>query len=561
MDRAREVGSGQIVFASKAKTYRSYICPVCKADVFLRAGDYREAHFAHKSGMGSDDCDLYHRSFDIQAPISPIVSGWAIDPNFKIRPKYLSIEIDKGEGSSSSGRGNWSLHLTLPQAPTDKGQIHIDLGREKRKVPLSKLVLSEQTYPVDMGLNEFKALWRSPEVPDDYFEAVSDPLQLSANFASAFEASSVKHKPLTRRLVWGEYYYFIWFSTVPSDFPQDFAVQRLAKRGEWSCALVQLPEQGEKEPKEWLQKFCGLVPERQSRKWAIIHPVPRRRNIYGEINVSSLASLVVGYFQPVGGEWTIGAVADGEAHACALQSVGWHLFEYASDESAGYDRLRLRSDEQDLATLVAEKLQYRPVASVQVLFRDHASGRMTLQQLHQEHVLAHLQSVRSGKSEIVEVRLPERVSGWVKLRHCRTGVYSEEKLCNGKASGEGSRLEVLEAPALAKINIGLAAEETEVVLDFGHFGILAFPPLPRRREQADDLSASLRKKILWLCSQSSNWNHEGVAISRLSDAKLVEHYWTTRFDARWVAHARAIGHQLKRGRGKLLPGSGGVRPG
>lgn len=553
MYSAREVGSGQIVFASKAKTYRNYACPVCKAEVFLRAGQYRGAHFAHKSGMGSEDCNLYHPSFDIQTPLSPTTSGWTTDPDFKIRPKYLSIEIDKGRNPSSSASRNWSLNLTLPQAPTDKGLIHIDLGREKRRIPLSKLVLSEQTYPVDIGSSEFRALWRSPEVPDDYFEAVSDRVQLSESLASAFDVSPLKHKPFTRRLVWGEYYYFIWPSAVSSDFPNDFTVQQLAKRGDWSCALVQLPEQAEMGPKEWLKKFCGLAPERQSRKWAIAHPAPRRRNIYGEISVSSLDNVVVGYFQPTSDEWTIGAVADGEAQSFALQDVGWHLFEYTSDAKAEYGRLRLRSDEQDLAALVSEELEHKPATSVQVFFRDRASGRVTDQRLHQEQVLAQFQGVRSRKSDIAEVRVPERVSGWLKLHNCRTGAYSEEKLCTDNTSSDIGRKCVLEATALAKLNSSLAAEETEVVLDFGHFGICAFPPLSRRREQADQLLPSLRKKILWLCSQSNNWRRrDGVAIARLSDARLVEHYAAARFDTRWMAHVRSIVHQLERSQSKRL---------
>jgi hypothetical protein len=56
---ARELRSGKLVAASKARRGGIYECPLCRARVYLRDGSYRQAHFAHRKGEGSDDCERF----------------------------------------------------------------------------------------------------------------------------------------------------------------------------------------------------------------------------------------------------------------------------------------------------------------------------------------------------------------------------------------------------------------------------------------------------------------------------------------------------------------------
>lgn len=62
--------TGKPVYAGSVNVPRwGLVCPnpKCGAPVYLRAGGYRAAHFAHERWSASDDCDLYH-PFDSAAP-------------------------------------------------------------------------------------------------------------------------------------------------------------------------------------------------------------------------------------------------------------------------------------------------------------------------------------------------------------------------------------------------------------------------------------------------------------------------------------------------------------
>jgi competence CoiA-like predicted nuclease len=56
MDYAFDTYLGIIVEATNASHSRQrYKCPVCNADCYLRAGQFRRPHFAHDSGEALED--------------------------------------------------------------------------------------------------------------------------------------------------------------------------------------------------------------------------------------------------------------------------------------------------------------------------------------------------------------------------------------------------------------------------------------------------------------------------------------------------------------------------
>jgi competence CoiA-like predicted nuclease len=59
MDFAKD-RRGNIVRASEAMTgvLGYYFCPVCKAEVFARQGEYYVHHFAHRARRARPECEL-----------------------------------------------------------------------------------------------------------------------------------------------------------------------------------------------------------------------------------------------------------------------------------------------------------------------------------------------------------------------------------------------------------------------------------------------------------------------------------------------------------------------
>jgi Competence protein CoiA-like family len=142
MYHAKERRTGQIIAAKKASPWGSYRCPTCNAEVSLRSGDYRVAHFAHKPGQGKPECDEFHPSEDLRHlwhNAQDSYQGPAIDP------LRLSIELEP-EYDSRRGPRKWVLRLTVPKSPYEHGLVQIDCGGgEVKKIALSKLVLGAQT--------------------------------------------------------------------------------------------------------------------------------------------------------------------------------------------------------------------------------------------------------------------------------------------------------------------------------------------------------------------------------------------------------------------------------
>jgi hypothetical protein len=70
MDYAKDRrGSEKLIRADDAFPGRYYTCPTCFAEVYLRRGRWRAAHFAHRSGQGKPDCENFH-------PSDPLTYTW-----------------------------------------------------------------------------------------------------------------------------------------------------------------------------------------------------------------------------------------------------------------------------------------------------------------------------------------------------------------------------------------------------------------------------------------------------------------------------------------------------
>jgi hypothetical protein len=106
MRYAVDVRTGKEVEASSRLPYSDhfYRCPVCKARVFLRAGQWREPYFAHAQGEVEPDCELYF----------PGTYSGSFEPS---RPRREVEDTAIEPGLCISTTEPWGLSLRIPEIP------------------------------------------------------------------------------------------------------------------------------------------------------------------------------------------------------------------------------------------------------------------------------------------------------------------------------------------------------------------------------------------------------------------------------------------------------------
>jgi hypothetical protein len=208
---------------------------------YLQSIGYRVAHFAHRPGQGSEECELFYSADAIQHPW-PSLPGTGGDPardGPSIPPLTLSIELEQETLVRGNRLREWGLRLTIPKSDDAHGRVSINCGGNTvRTVALSKLFLSSVTYPVDPEAADFGAVWISPEVRPRFRDAIEGRIPgLDHERINVFAASTQKYKPLCSYLSWGETYYFVWRSENRVALPRSLFTRRLADRGAWAASM------------------------------------------------------------------------------------------------------------------------------------------------------------------------------------------------------------------------------------------------------------------------------------------------------------------------------------
>ena len=302
MDFAKD-RSGNIVRADDAMTgaLGYYYCPVCKAEVFARQGDYYVHHFAHQSRRARPECELYYPSEGIKGPLPP--SRYEPDEDREgPRPQLqLSLELEPEANQKVAQLQKWGLRLTVPKATRSHGQIQIDCGGVHRpKISLAKLSLGPQNYSIaDPSVPEFRVVWFSPEVGPYYKESLSEPLPgLDRDRINIFVSSPQKLKPIARSLVYGSAYYFVWLRSAAIELPPQITSTALATNGYWSAVLAVLPTEADAQLREWLEAHCRIPASSDGRRWSIVYPPLHGFDPEGRILVKPSKQLFLNVLRP-----------------------------------------------------------------------------------------------------------------------------------------------------------------------------------------------------------------------------------------------------------------------
>jgi hypothetical protein len=549
MDYAKEHRSGKIVTAAKASPYGNYRCPICKAAVFLRAGNIYIAHFAHMPGHGKPECDEFHPSEDLRL-LWPTNSyepqGPAIDS------LQLSIELEP-EYDSRRGPRKWVLRLTVPKSHDGRGEISIDLGGgDTRRIPLANLSLGARPYRAHPSAPDFGAFWISPDVPQPYRAAIEERIPgLSTRTANVFSATSQKQKPLCRLLKWGESYYFVWLAERPIAFPASIPNHMFAETLGWSCSLVTLPDRADPDIAVWLEQTCDLPIARAKREWAMIYPPPYAVDDDGNLQTSSTARLLFA-IKPIDDDAENGgdvAVLSGQHSASTkLMGIHRHLVEVLVPEQTPPRPVYLTWDGAPLAAFIARPYpDSAPEPAVVLEFGEGASK--TVAPLHIASCRTLLTQVRLSKLRLSTIRVYHGLGGQLRWRKAAQADWQSEELTSADASGRASFTSTsLTSEKVQRITAILQDRSVEVAIDFGAFGSFSAQAIATvvARRAGVRIRRDLRERVEWLCKASGAFvTAERIAVSSLDDAALIRHFSHLLVPVGLSAHRRALERALE----------------
>lgn len=542
MDFAKD-SRGRLIETREALPHRYYTCPVCSADVFLRRGHRRAAHFAHRSGHGTEDCELFHPSGGISQTWTRHGGGLSNDPSPRpIESLALSIELEPESEMRDTRRRIWGLRLTVPRSGDDHGQISVDCGGgPPRRIALSKLFLSAQTYPADLDALDFGVVWTSPEVRPDYKTAVEERLPgLDRSLLNIFAATTQKYKPRVSRLHWGSSYYFIWRAGVVPSVHDRLPLHRLADQRTWCCAFTSLPADEDAELKSWIEGTTGAIITPHRRAFAVLFPPAYGVDLYGRILVPSTDDLVLGINLPKDDHGS--AQLGGVAADISLEGGQRHLVHLTSIQSI--KQIRLTLDDTSLPPLFQSRpAEFAVYPEVLLSFRFFGRTEVEDVPLRATRCSELLRAVRRGDCEVMGCEHPAGVKGILKWRVEGEVEWNALVFHVDRRSGRAKA----DKQQILSVNEVLRQHEAEIEFDFGPFG--RFCAQSERAKQPlgkkSTLPTHLRNRILWLLKTAKTYTDgRRIPVARLQDSELIALLAAARFEPSLAAHRVSLERQL-----------------
>jgi hypothetical protein len=529
MYKAKETRSGRIVSAEEASPYGNFHCPKCNKPVFLRRGDVRAAHFAHR--FASPECELYVHSDEIADP-SPLHGRHSVGDERlveKIAPLALSIALEPEDQKYPRKLRQWKLCITIPKSAGPHGQISFDSGGGvRRKVPLSTLAFSAHTHPVDLDAVDYGAVWTSPEVPQSYRDVVMHRLPgLSRDRITAFATTMQKYKPRVETLSLAASYYFVWRDVPGLALPGELPRRELAGRGEWKCALVSIPDEGESRLAEWLARATGLnlVPEK--RRWSLLYPPAHDIDIVGRIQITHSNAIYVGLAIDGDEATSLECRMHGETTDTTIRDKAHRFVEIDLDRSSAPAVISLTWDGYVLPELVTAPWSGARRPSVRIQFLSPRTPP-SHSSLHQAACRSALANVRASDSEIAAITLPAGLRG--ELRWRSAGEPDLHSLVLTATSMPSGRTDAsLPHALIAAINLRLKDRGSDAWIDFGAFG--SFHSSAEITSAPTAVQFALRRitrdRLIWFCKTSgAGQASNGQMLRQLGDRDLVRHFST-----------------------------------
>jgi hypothetical protein len=227
--------SGERVTAEQARRRALYLCPVCRVPVFLRKGDDRRSHFAHRSGEGAETCDRF-------------VSLWTSRPSISTgtspRGEHTSLHLAELCFGVVEGAPEFSIHLPAYGDESAPGMIVLNAAGIHREIPISAL---EQGKVVTIPFADAPwELTRQGSIDDGYWlaiQAAKVSLDASTIVFHADRSDGRRVRP-AERLIAGHSYWAITsaFVSLMAAKPAEVAVIDSIVSKDWAAMGFTIPD-------------------------------------------------------------------------------------------------------------------------------------------------------------------------------------------------------------------------------------------------------------------------------------------------------------------------------
>lgn len=454
--------SNKTLAAEEAPSGDSYRCPVCAAPVTLRAGGERSAYFAHKPGMGTKDCELYHLG------ATPTFSSLHQSSHNSIWEIELKIVLAK----AGFPRG-WGLELDVPFRQGCIGELDIDVGGRVQTVGLTNSGRNKRVT-AEPQEKEYKVVSARLSDARCINTLVTKCAGLSATKATVFgEASHRDGSPIQRAntVRCGGRFVFVWNRTLSPEFYSELIVEHLDSYQSWSAAIVDIPEQVSEPCKSWIIDFCGLELYNQGPTFVPLWPpsvanhgaqllqAPRSSTIYFYVTRTSIKQ----------SQQSVIYARSGQEDVAISMSSNAPPFIRVSSQNVSSFQVSCR----DIPELSMEldciiDVSKIPQPAGVVLKGIASDGSNTATHLHDQDASIWLEQVRLGDIQLSGLEAPSFCHG--NLRVGKGGNWNATPMLTVRSDDTKSKERRSWNDFVPIIINALADRTVDVKLDFGAFG-------------------------------------------------------------------------------------------
>ncbi|MFB9275758.1 competence protein CoiA family protein [Cohnella cellulosilytica] len=491
---------------------KSYLCPRCKKDAFLRKGKKRIPHFAHVSGQTNINCELY---------IPPVIYASQVEGNkpedIPIK-KFLELYINVIEK-------RWTLDIKIPfTLGQNNGNVSLKIPfawEGERTVPLNSIQTNGKRVRIRLQSHDYRILING-QIDAEWKRRLEQPVRgLDDIIPTIFHYSRLSGRRVTENqpLQWGMSYVLVWSNNTMrllQNLPVNLAFSKLQDQGNWSGVLLKLPDFYDNYVEQWVEKYLSRSTVYSLPEIKLVTPIPERQNDQ-EANVISPTTDVVIAIVGQGGskrwsEISIGSLEDkkrirhlGNGENPILLSIG--------KLPLGKTDIWLDDDVDRALRLICIDSTKNIQKIKGVVFRGiNKVGCEESCSLHSADAKKFFKKMQLNKLRLTDIDLPDGVDLKIKV----SGNQSVEWIV--KTDG----VESFEKKA-SLLNELLRQDSQCVYIDAGGFGKLDISPIDLTDEKRLSMRPKWRKQMKWIISMLQSQNkHEEVMVQLEIDKKAYE---------------------------------------
>lgn len=501
--------------ADSAPRQGVYHCPVCSAPVTLRAGSERVAYFAHKQGMGTRNCELFH-------PGASVAHAHPLNHDLSNGKLELKLGIQIAAGGHPRG---WGLDLSLVTRDAGYAQICIDVGGRTQRMELRGESGKSTRVTAEPQSKPYSIISISPEQGVIADLLVRTCSSLSEEKITVFGDASKRFGvsiPLASEINFSGRYIFVWSANLPISFPSEICIECLQNNNEWRAGILDISAELSEKCQSWLKENTGLK---------LISAVP--------------------CFIPV---WPPMVRRAGPRLSYAIRggTVYLHSKGFLSSTALIYARTNNGDVAEKIDTVRTPFLRVHPESEnvLQVSCRDNPelhieldfnidpgqsatvpsvtltgeaiSGMSTHVRLHDEHALEWIQRIASRQITLISLSVPSALSGV--LRTGKSGVWTTEFNIFGNDGNRGMSGFDLVTDHIPEIVAALQNLQMDTQIDFGGFGrVTILAANPSSSIDFVQLKPALRARLKAYLTQLPRPKSQRHFDTRVTDLQLIEH--------------------------------------